>query len=171
MYSIVSFLIFFNSFLFFCLFQLSFSLLFISFFFFKGCGTFKSCTHHGIHLTATDPLDRVRNWYSFYCNADDKNDSKSGKSSSESKDESQSAYVQDCLYSNYDTISQPLVSYKCFTRYISDPIVIFIYIYFYTYTAEYVYACIYISINICILYECMHMFACFLYVIAFHVYL
>lgn len=33
----------------------------------KGCGTFKDCDHHGIHLDASDPKERLRNWYAFYC--------------------------------------------------------------------------------------------------------
>ena len=33
----------------------------------KGCGTFKDCNHANIHLDAPDPMQRVRNWYSFYC--------------------------------------------------------------------------------------------------------
>eukprot|EP01032_Pedospumella_encystans_P011040 gene11040-12872_t len=34
---------------------------------YQGCGTFKTCDHHGIHLDSSDPGHRNRNWYSFYC--------------------------------------------------------------------------------------------------------
>jgi hypothetical protein len=33
----------------------------------QGCGTFKDCNHHGIHLQATHPGERLRNWFAFYC--------------------------------------------------------------------------------------------------------
>lgn len=33
----------------------------------QGCGTFKDCSHGGIHLDASDPRERLRNWFSFYC--------------------------------------------------------------------------------------------------------
>ena len=32
-----------------------------------GCGTFHNCDHKSIHLNATDPTKRLRNWFSFYC--------------------------------------------------------------------------------------------------------
>jgi len=35
--------------------------------FMAGCGTFKDCDHHGIHLLAENPGDRTRNWFAFYC--------------------------------------------------------------------------------------------------------
>ena len=37
----------------------------------QGCGTFKGCHHHGINLKANKPIDRTRNWYSFYCPRND----------------------------------------------------------------------------------------------------
>ena len=33
----------------------------------QGCGTFKDCDHHGIHLLAENPIQRTRNWFAFYC--------------------------------------------------------------------------------------------------------
>jgi hypothetical protein len=33
----------------------------------KGCGTWKDCDHHGIHLKSKEPNERLRNWYAFYC--------------------------------------------------------------------------------------------------------
>jgi hypothetical protein len=32
------------------------------YYFGKGCGTFKDCSHGGIHLDAHDPKERMRNW-------------------------------------------------------------------------------------------------------------
>ena len=29
---------------------------------YQGCGTFKSCDHHGIHLDNPDSMERRRNW-------------------------------------------------------------------------------------------------------------
>ena len=34
---------------------------------YQGCGTFKDCEHGGIHLTADNPSERLRNWFAFYC--------------------------------------------------------------------------------------------------------
>ena len=61
----------------------------------QGCGTFKDCDHHGIHLDADKGIDRLRNWFSFYCR-----DQPGTK-----------PYVEDCLY-------QP--DYRCFTSWDSN---------------------------------------------------
>eukprot|EP01040_Poterioochromonas_malhamensis_P010861 gene10861-11838_t len=57
---------------------------------YQGCGTFKDCEHHGIHLGASTPAERTRNWFAFYCK---------GRRNSE-------PYVSDCS-------SEP--DYRCFT--------------------------------------------------------
>jgi hypothetical protein len=66
----------------------------------KGCGTFKDCNHANIHLDATDPTKRVRNWSSFYCR---ENDGKAGH-----------AQVADCLKPDAP------VAYRCFTSWDSN---------------------------------------------------
>ena len=66
----------------------------------KGCGTFKDCNHANIHLDATDPTKRVRNWYSFYCR---ENDGKAGR-----------ADVADCLK------PEAPVAFRCFTSWDSN---------------------------------------------------
>jgi hypothetical protein len=40
----------------------------------QGCGTFKGCHHHGFNLKASKPIERTRNWWSFYCPRDDNKD-------------------------------------------------------------------------------------------------
>jgi hypothetical protein len=60
---------------------------------YKGCGTFKDCDHHGIHLDSNTPTQRLRNWFAFYCHNNPK----------------AAPYVSDCLDSP---------DYRCFTRYV-----------------------------------------------------
>lgn len=60
----------------------------------QGCGTFKGCHHHGFNLKAVKPIDRTRNWFSFYCPRDDNKE-----------------YVSDCL-------ANP--RFRCFTSWDSN---------------------------------------------------
>jgi len=72
----------------------------------KGCGTFKDCDHGGVHLNAADPLERTRNWFTFYC---------PGHPQTE-------ALVKDCLQTSSSTTdtrrsySSSTPTYRCFTR-------------------------------------------------------
>ena len=60
----------------------------------QGCGTFKGCHHHGFNLKAIKPIERTRNWFSFYCPRDDNKD-----------------LVSDCL---------PNPRFRCFTSWDSN---------------------------------------------------
>jgi len=57
---------------------------------YQGCGTFKDCAHHGIHLLSNHPNERLRNWFAFYCR----------------EKPNTSQYVNDCYFDP---------DYRCFT--------------------------------------------------------